>query len=40
MKTLINFIDSKINPYREIIEYIEFEDGTIVKKTTFPHLKF
>lgn len=40
MKNLINFVDSKINRYREVVEYITCEDGTVVKKTTFPHLKF
>jgi hypothetical protein len=40
MKNLINFVDSKINRYREVVEYIECPDGTIVKKITFPHVKF
>jgi|1186.fasta_scaffold106697_3 hypothetical protein len=39
MKNLINIVASK-RRYYAVTEYLMFEDGTIVKKTTFPNLKF
>lgn len=39
MKNLKNLIASK-RRYYSVVEYRTFEDGSIVKVTTYPNLKF
>ncbi len=39
MKNIKNFVASK-RRYYSVVEYRTFEDGTVVKVTTFPNLKF
>ena len=39
-KIAAKLLVAKIKHPRTIVEYVEFEDGTLAKKVTFPKFKF